>query len=74
LQLAITFGAIFALSLAVGVPAMRRQKKQKHRRGGSLGSAMFPMNEIFHPAAHTSIQIVDEQKEARKPMPSPEDK
>jgi type II secretory pathway component PulJ len=74
MELAIAFGAIIALSLAVGLPAIRRQKTQKQRRGGSLGSAMFAMNEIFHPAAHSSIQIVDEQKEARKAMPSPEDK
>jgi ABC-type Co2+ transport system permease subunit len=74
MPLVIVFVAIAAIALAVGIPTTIRNKKNKSKKTSVMGSAMFAMNEIFHPSAHSAIQVVDEQKEARKPNPSPEDK
>lgn len=46
----------------------------KKKRGASMSAAFGVLEEIFHPSGHNAAVIREEQAEARKPMPSPEDK
>lgn len=39
-----------------------------------MAGAMGVVNELFAPSAANAAHIIEEQAEARKPMPSPEDK
>lgn len=39
-----------------------------------MSGALGVVNELFAPSAHNAAIIVEEQREAIKPMPSPEDK
>ena len=73
MELLVILGSILVIALAVGVPTMRRNKKAKKRPVGTMGSAMFAMNEIFAPSAHNSALIVEEQKRAVKQTGSPDD-
>ena len=64
-------GAI--LVLAILIPALippRRPGKKARRIASSFGV----FNEIFHPEAVKALEVIEEQAEAVKPMPSPEDK
>jgi hypothetical protein len=72
LELFVALGSILAISLIVGLPASRRNKKSKKRPGGSMSSAMFAMNEIFAPSAHNSVLIVEEQKREVKQTGTPD--
>jgi hypothetical protein len=44
------------------------------KRSGGVGGALGVFNELFQPNAHTAQIILEEQREAIKPKPSPEDK
>ena len=50
---------------------------RKNRKGGkgrkAMGAGLFAINEVFHPSAHESSIILEENREKRKPLPSPED-
>jgi hypothetical protein len=48
----------------------RSMGKRPTGAGGMLGV----MNELYNPSAHSAQIIVEEQKQAIKPKPSPEDK
>ena len=73
MELLVAMGSILVIALAVGIPAGRRNKKAKMRPGGSMGGAMFAMNEIFAPSAHNSALIIEEQKLEVKQTGKPED-
>lgn len=51
---------------------------RKNRKGGkgrkAMGAGLFAINEIFHPSAHESSIVLEEKREERKALPSPEDK
>ena len=67
--------AAVVLGLALEFRARRAAKKTGSHRRNVGGSAVFGvMNEVFHPAASQANIIVEEQREARAPLPSPEDK
>jgi hypothetical protein len=72
MELLVILGSILVVSLAVGIPAMRRNKKAKKRPGALMSSAMFAMNEIFAPSAHNSVLIVEEQKREVKQTGTPD--
>jgi hypothetical protein len=44
------------------------------RKSARIGGALSVFNEIYQPHAHSTQIIVEEQKQAVKPKPSPEDK
>ncbi|MFM2321481.1 MAG: hypothetical protein RL612_628 [Actinomycetota bacterium] len=44
------------------------------RKSAKIGGAFSVFNEIYQPHAHSTQIIVEEQKQAIKPKPSPEDK
>jgi hypothetical protein len=46
----------------------------KKKRGASMAAAFGVLEDIFHSSGHNAAMIREEQAEARKPMPSPEDK
>jgi hypothetical protein len=65
--------AIAVLATALIVPAFIPQAKAgKNKR--ALSSAFSVFDEIFHPSAKQAQQVVEEQVQAVKPMPTPEDK
>ena len=73
MELLVILSSILVIALTVGIPTMRRNTKLKKHPGGTMGSAMFAMNEIFAPSAHNSALIVEEQKRAVKQTGSPDD-
>ncbi len=67
--------ALLIASLAMVAWLTRKKTPQganKTRKAMSAG--LFAMNEIFHPAAHESSIVIEEQREKRVAIPSPEDK
>jgi hypothetical protein len=44
------------------------------KRSGGVGGALGVFNELYNPSAHSAQKIVEEQREAIKPKPAPEDK
>jgi ABC-type phosphate transport system substrate-binding protein len=76
----IIVGAL-ALAVIAGTVLELRQRRQakrsgntSRRRAGGSSAVFGVMNEVFHPAASQANIIVEEQREARAPLPSPEDK
>ena len=49
-------------------------RKSMRKRPGGAGGALGIFNELYNPSAHSAQIIVEEQREAIKPKPSPEDK
>ncbi len=43
------------------------------RKSAKVGGALSVFNELYQPHAHSTQIIVEEQKQAVKPKPSPED-
>lgn len=60
------------VALVLIIPALA--PKKKYRQNRALAGVLSGFDEIFHPSAKNAQEIVAEQSEAGKPMPSPEDK
>lgn len=67
-------GVIALIIVAVSYPAQRRYKKSGKRPSGGAAGAFAVMDEIFHPSARETRIVMEEQAEARAPMPSADDK
>ena len=64
---------ILAVALLVRLGVV--QKRTGKRYGGNPAAAMMgAVNEVFHPNAHNAQIVLEEKREARIAMPSPEDK
>lgn len=50
----------------------RKRRKGKSRK--AMGAALFAIDEVFHPSAHEAAIVMEDKREERKAMPSPEDK
>ena len=74
MELLLAMAAIVAIAWVASIPARREGKRTGKRPGGSKAGALGVVNELFAPSAHNAAIIVEEQREAIKPMPSPEDK
>lgn len=75
MELLITLSAIVIFAIIASIPAqLHARKTGKKRAGGAMSGALGVVNELFAPSAHNAAIIVEEQREAIKPMPSPEDK
>jgi hypothetical protein len=75
MELLITVTAILIFAIIASIPArMHAKKTGKKRTSGAMSGALGVVNELFAPSAHNAAIIVEEQREAIKPMPSPEDK
>lgn len=64
--------AIGIVAVVLLVPAFL--PKRKHKQNRALAGVLSGFDEIFHPSAKQAQEIIAEQAEASKPMPSPEDK
>ena len=51
-----------------------RKNRKRGKGGKAMGAGLFAIDEIFHPSAHESSIILEEKREERKALPSPEDK
>jgi hypothetical protein len=75
MELLLTLTAILIFALIASIPAQMHAKKTgKKRPSGAMSGALGVVNELFAPSAQNAAIIVEEQREAIKPMPSPEDK
>ena len=73
-ELLIWVGVIALVIFVVSYPAQRRYKKSGKRPSGGAAGAFAVMDEIFHPSARETRIVMEEQAEARAPMPSADDK
>ena len=64
--------AIGIVAMVMLIPAFAPKRKFKKNR--ALAGVLSGFDEIFHPSAKQTQEIIAEQAEASKPMPSPEDK
>ena len=65
--------AILLLAYLFRMDAVNK-RSGKRRFGRGSGAAMSVVNEMFQPSAANAAVIIEEKREARKAMPSPEDK
>ena len=73
-ELLIWVGVIALVIVAVSYPAQRRYKKSGKRPSGGAAGAFAVLDELFHPSAREHRIVMEEQAEARAPMPSADDK
>lgn len=67
-------GAV-VLVAAVSIYAIRNERRTGKKLGrGSAAAGLEVINELFQPSAANAALIIEEQREARKATPSPEDK
>jgi uncharacterized membrane protein len=52
----------------------KSNKSNKSKAKKAMGAGLFAIDEVFHPSAHESSIILEEKREERKALPSPEDK
>lgn len=75
MELVAILGAILALSILLSIPARRFEKRTGKKLGRHAASGMLSVvNELFSPSAANAAVVVEEQKERRVAVPSPEDK
>jgi hypothetical protein len=67
---------IIAAILLIPIPKrFRRDKKINIKKRYPISGAMLSgVTEVFQPSAANASAVVEEQREARKALPSPEDK
>ncbi|MDN5856009.1 MAG: hypothetical protein L0K86_24850 [Actinomycetia bacterium] len=47
----------------------------KRARGRDVSTSGFgPFDEVFHPAAHEVVVVIEEQEKSAPPVPAPDDK
>ena len=67
--------ALFVLTFGFVAFYFTSDKPRKTRkRRAAMSAGLFAINEIFHPAANETAIVLEEKREARTPLPSPEDK
>lgn len=74
MEVFIGFVALFVSSFAVLAWLTRKRGPRGSKSRQAMGAGLFAINEIFHPAAHESSIAIEDQREARAPLPTPEDK
>jgi hypothetical protein len=67
-------GVIALVIFVISYPAQRRYKKLGKKPSGGAAGAFAVMDELFHPSAREHRIVMEEQAEARAPMPSADDK
>lgn len=64
--------AIVAVAILASIPAWRYERRTGKKMGrGTAGAAFASVQELFQPSAANAATIVEEQKEARHALPSP---
>jgi len=63
-----------ACAWVLSIPARRYEKRTGRKLGrGAAGAGLSAVQELFQPSAANAGVIVEEQREARVPMPAAED-
>ena len=74
MELVIVFSFIGVIAVLGALPTMIRNKKLGKRGVSALSAGLGVINELYAPSAKNAAVIREEQSEAIKPLPSPEDK
>ena len=65
--------AVLVVLAVLLFPAFWSRKPGK-KRHSAMSGAFAAMDEVFHPAGKQATELLAEQTQATKPLPSPEDK
>jgi hypothetical protein len=75
MELIVALAGILACAWVLSIPARRYEKRTGTKLGrGAAGAGLGAVQELFQPSAANAAVIVEEQREARVPMPAAEDK
>jgi hypothetical protein len=64
---------IASLAVLLLLPTNYKERPRKAKKYRASGAVLFGINEIFQPSAANAASVQEEQKEARRAIPSPED-
>ena len=64
---------IASLVVVLFLPTNYKERPRKAKKYRASGAVLFGINEIFQPSAANATSVQEEQKEARRAIPSPED-
>jgi hypothetical protein len=62
-----------SLAVVLFTPTKYQEKRRKTKKYRASGAVLFGIYEIFRPSAANASSVQEEQKEARRAIPSPED-
>ena len=62
-----------SLAVVLFLPTNYKERPSKAKKYRASGAVLFGINEIFQPSAANAASVQEEQKEARRAIPSPED-
>lgn len=75
MEILIALSALVVCAWLLTIPARRYEKRTGRKLGrGAAGAGLSAVQELFQPSAANAAVIVEEQREARVPMPAAEDK
>ena len=64
---------ISSLAVVLFMPTNYKERPRKAKKYRASGAVLFGINEIFQPSAANATSVQEQQKEARRAIPSPED-
>jgi len=64
---------ISSLAVVLFRPTSYKERPRKAKKYRASGGVLFGINEIFQPSAANAASVQEQQKEARRAIPSPED-
>jgi hypothetical protein len=64
---------ISSLAVVLFMPTNFKERPRKAKKYRASGAVLFGINEIFQPSAANATSVQEQQKEARRAIPSPED-
>ena len=73
MEWALAVAIIVSIAVVLFVPTNYKAKPRKAKKYRASGAVLFGINEIFQPTAANAASVQEEQKEARRAIPSPED-
>jgi len=73
MEWALAVAIIVSIAVVLFVPTNYKAKPRKAKKYRVSGAVLFGINEIFQPSAANAASVQEEQKEARRAIPSPED-
>jgi hypothetical protein len=73
MEWALAVAIIVSIAVVLFVPTNYKAKPRKAKKYRASGAVLFGINEIFQPSAANAASVQEEQKEARRAIPSPGD-
>ena len=70
----IVLGMVAMLIITLIAIDISTSKRRGSKSRKAMGAALFAIDEVFHPSAHESKIVMEDKREERKALPSPEDK